>query len=262
MSTLQGLFRQSTAAVWNSKLVWLMHVLANATLFVAFFYWLRIPDERGWQFSITIVTGLAIAFLILWLHCATFDHFRTPTSTFSAAFHRTAARVPWFLIWMLVFAAVLWLIGRAWSYDAQLGGWTRHSLPEFLRRSISPRSVIVVYAHLMWFAFYFLWPILFLPVAAQTASYGWRGFAPRNLLAAFRPFRDFHFWILYTVCFLLGAFIPYKLAYHTPVQSSPLSAQTASLVIRLGLGYLLLVTMWLILSAAITRCLDDNQRVA
>lgn len=254
---MQGFERESLMALLHSKRVWLIHVFANAALMVAFFYWTRIPDERGWQFAFSVISGVLIAFFTLWVHSATFDYFHDRVS-FAQSLRRTAARVPWFLLWAAIFGVVLWVIGQAWQYDAQTGGWARHLLPGFLRKSISPRSMISVTSAVIWFAFYFLWPILFLPIGAQVASRGVRGFFTS---AAFRPLREWRFWIMYTLCFLIGAYIPYKLAWMTPTRPSPLSAQTWSMALRLGLGYLLLVTAWLVLCAAIIRAMGDAPAV-
>ncbi len=246
---VQGFERESLMAVLHSRRVWLIHVVANAVLMVSFFYWTRIPDEHGWQFAFTVFVGVVIVFFTLWLHAATFDYF-AEQDAFKPSLMRTGTRVPWFLLWTVIFGAVLWFIGKGWTYDAQTGGWLRHLLPGFLRKSISPRAMISFSSAVIWFAFYFLWPILSLPMGAQVAVRGLRGLFSG---AAFRPLRSLRFWMMYAICFLIGAYIPYKLAWMTPMKPSPLSTQEVSMAIRLGVGYLLLVTAWLLLCAAIVR---------
>jgi hypothetical protein len=238
----------SVMAFMHSKRVWLLHIVGNALLFVAFFYWLQIKEDTGARFAVTVVAGLLIIFLSLLLHGGTFAYFCEGTdSSFISASRRVLPRLPWLLVWAVVFGIVLWLLAQMWNYDAQTGGWARHLLPEFMRKQVSPRSVISVTSTLIGFIVFFLWPIMFLPVGVQTASMGLRGMFAAN---AWRPVRNIHFWITYAVCFLVGAYFPYKLAYMTPMKPSPLSAQTWSMVMRLGVGYLLLVTMWLVLCAA------------
>ncbi len=258
--SIQGFERDTLTAVANSKRVWLTHVVVNALLMIAFFYWTRIPEETGWQFSLTVVSGLLIAFVTLWLHAATFNYF-SPASgrCFKDALFRSAARVPAFLLWSLLFGFVLLLIGQFWSYDEQLGGWARHSLPLFLRRQMTPRSMISASHWLVWFLYFFVWPILFLPVGAQVAVKGFCGFYST---ATFRPLREVRFWGVYLFCFLVGAYVPYTLAWMTPTKPSSLSEQAWSMVVRLGLGYLLLVTAWLVLCAAIMRASDGQQEIA
>jgi hypothetical protein len=114
---------------------------------------------------------------------------------------------------------------------------------------------------MVWFVFYFLWPILFLPVAAQVARFNLRGFFGRHLLNAFRPLRELRFWAVYIACFVVGMYIPYRLANISPKESASLHYQTGSMVLRLGIGYLLLVTAWLVICVAITRVVHDTPDV-
>lgn len=253
---MQSFERETLRAVIHSKRVWLIHVITNALLMVAFFYWLRIAEESGVQFALSVVSGLLIIFVTLWLHCATFDYFRVQGEMlFKRSLLRSLARVPAFLVWALIFGFVLWLIGQLWGYDEQIGGWLRHILPRFIRRSVAPRSVISGVAWLLWFLSFFLWPISFLPVGAQVAVGNFRGFLSANAL---RPLRSIRFWILYFVCFMLGAYVPFRFAWMTPKKASSLNAETWSMVVRLGVGYLLLVTAWLVLCAAIMRASDGE----
>jgi hypothetical protein len=251
--------RDSVTAVLQSKRVWLIHVIANGLLFAAFFYWLQIRDETGLWFAVTVVGGLLIVFFTLLLHGATFAYFREGTSSsFMSSLRRVIPRLPWLLVWAIGFGVVLWLLAQMWNYGAQAGGYARHLLPEFMRKQVSPRSTISVTSTLIGFIVFFLWPILFLPVGVTTASMGLRGMFTAQ---AWRPLRDIHFWITYAVCFLIGAYVPYKLAYMTPTHSSPLTAQTWSMAVRLGVGYLLVVTMWLVVCAAMAYATTDPKRV-
>ncbi|HWR14262.1 MAG TPA: hypothetical protein VN577_05515 [Terriglobales bacterium] len=247
--------RDSLLAVLHSKGVWLIHVIVNALLILSFFYWTRIPDERGWQFTMSVISGLSIVFITLWLHSATFDYFRLAPRSFKVSLRRAVTRIPAFLVWTLIFGFVLWAISLLWNYDEQIGAWARHTFPEFLRRQISPRSVISAANGAVFFLCFFLWPIFFVPVGAQVATRGLRGFFTA---AAFRPVRELRFWIAYAVCFVIGAYLPYRLAWMTPDKPSSLNAQTWSMVMRLGLGYLLLVTAWLVLCAAIMRASEGE----
>jgi hypothetical protein len=250
-SGMQDFERETLTAVLNSKLVWVVHVVTNALLMIAFFYWTQIPEATGWQFALTVICGLAIAFIVLLLHCATFVYFGAgPERRFTASLRTAATRVPAFLIWTVIFGFVLWWIGQWWDYDQQAGGWVRHLLPLFLRRYISPRSLFAASHWVTWFVYFFVWPILCLPIGAQVALNNFRGFYSGT---AFRPVREWRFWLAYLVCFLVGAYIPYTLAWIVPTKHSSLDAQTWSMALRLGFGYLLLVTAWIFLCAAVAR---------
>ena len=250
-SRMQGFERDTLRAVLNGKHVWLIHAVVNALVMVAFFYWTQIPDETGWQFTLTLFAGLIIALVTLWLHTATFAYF-SPASgrRFTTALRQSWSRVPAFLFWVLIFSIVLWWIGGLWGHDEQGGGYARHLLPLAVRRSTSPRSMFSATHWLVWFLCFFAWPILMLPLGGQVATKNFRGFVSP---AAFRPIREVRFWLAYLVCFLVGAYVPYTLAWMIPTKPSTLGAQEWSMALRLGFGYLLLVTAWVVLCAAIMR---------
>jgi len=254
-----GIERDSVMDVLHSKRVWFVHVVGNALLFVAFFYWLQIKEETGARFALSVVGGLLVVFCLLLLHGATFDYFREESrSSFASAVRRVLPRLPWLLLWAAIFGVVLWALAQLWEYDAQAVGWARHVLPEFLRKRVSPRTMISLSSNLVWLLFFFVAPIVFLPTGARTASFGLRGMFSSS---AWRPVREWRFWVVYAACFVIGAYLPYRLAYMTPTKASPLGAQTWSMVVRLGVGYLLFVTMWLIVCAAVSRAMADPKHV-
>jgi len=260
-TNMQNFERDTLKRVINAKALWLTHVLGNATLTVGFFYWTRIPDATGVQFLLTVVSGFVIVFLVLWLHAATFDYFGHPgKGTVKEALSYSVARVPAFLLWTIVFGLGLWLIGQVWEYYAQAGGWARHALPGVVRPRVTPRSGISATYWLIWFFYFIFWPAVSFSIAAQVAMKGFRGFVDR---ASLLPLRQLRFWMIYLICFLVGAFGPYRIAWMTPVptETSTLNAQTGSMVVRLGFAYLLMVTAWLVLCAAILRAGEETRGV-
>jgi hypothetical protein len=259
MNSIIDFSRSTISSVLSSKRVWAIHLGMNALLIISFFYWTRIPEETGWEFTFTVLSGLIIAFLTLWLHCATFDYFRPSSEkVFRISLTRSLSRIPAFLLWVLIFGFGLWMIGQVFVYEEQIGGWARHMLPLFLRRQVSPRTMFALSHGLIWFLYFFLWPILFLPVGAQVAIRNFGGFFNGTV---FRPIARLSFWIAYTVCFVVGAYVPYTLAWMVPTQPSPLNQQEWSMVLRLGSGYLLLVTAWIVLCAVIMIASDGEDRV-
>lgn len=255
-SQTQSFERDTLTAVLHSKRVWLTHVIANLLLMTAFFYWTRIPDEKGWQFTLTVLSALMIVFATLWLHSSTFLYFKRSTEQrWGSSLRTSLARVPAFLLWTLIFAFVLWWIGELWSYGAQAGGYARHLLPQAMRSAIAPAPAFSAMQWLVLFLQLILWPILALPVGAQVATKGFRGFISTG---AFRPIREVRYWLTYPVCFVVGAYVPYLLAWMLPKKPSSVSAQTWSMGLRLGFGYVLLVTAWLVLCAAIMRASEGE----
>ena len=253
-SRMQGFERDVMAAAWKGRSVWALHLAVNALLIVTFFYWTQIPEATGWQFAGSMLSGLLIVFVALWLHCGTLDyfaeHFASRESSVQRSLRSTVSRVPAFLVWAVVFGFGFWVLGQLWDYTEQAGGWARHVLPEFLRHMVTPRLAFSLTSGVVAILFFGLWPIVFLPVGAQVAARSFRGFFEA---AALRPVREWRFWVFYIVCFVGGIYVPYRLAWMTPIRPSTLHHEMVSVVARFGFGYVLLVTAWLILCAAIQR---------
>ena len=255
---MRGFERDTLTAVINSKRVWVSHLLSNALLMMAFFYWTHIPEETKLQFVLTVVSGLAIGFLTLWLHGATFHYFQMPIAgRFRNSLRRSARYIPAFLIWTIIFGVLLGLIGQLGIYEEQTGGWIRHLLPAFSRPHVTPQSAMSLISWLAWLHYFFVWPILFLPIGAQVATKGFRGFFGAE---GFRPIRMLRFWIAYFICFVIGAYLPCRLVWMVPRRPSPLNEQTWSMATRFGLAYILLITAWFVLCAAMMRASDDERK--
>jgi len=249
----------SATALGNSKRLWLLHFFLNAALFAAFFAWLRIPDQRASQILLTVVAGLLILFLTLWLHASTLTYFQSyhelSEASLASAWRRSLRHLPAFLFCLIVFAVALWLVTVARTYNDQLAGYVRHLLPEFVRSSVSPRQAARFGRWLFFFIFWFLIPLLLLPIGTQVAARGFRGFVGHSLARALRVFFSLRFWILYAVCYLAGIWVPWKLAKRFPRwnDSGTLREQATSAGWRFFVGYLLLLTAWLLLASALGR---------
>jgi len=249
----------SAAALGRSKRLWLLHFFLNAALFFAFFGWLRIPDQRASQILLTVVAGVVIFFLTLWLHASTLTYFQSyhedAEASLASAWRRTLGHVPAFLIWLIIVAAALWLVSVARTYNGQLTGYFRHLLPEFMRSSVSPRQVARIGMWVFFFIFWFLVPLFFLPIGTQVAARGFRGFVGHSLGGALRAFFSLRYWVLYAVCYVAGVWVPWKLAKMFPRWniSGTLRQQATSAGLRFFFGYLLLITAWLLLASALGR---------
>src|SRR5574339_913757 len=65
----------AVAAVWRSKALWAVHLIANATLLFLIYEWLAIPDRTVLHLVLSAFSALAIIALALWLHGGTLAHF-------------------------------------------------------------------------------------------------------------------------------------------------------------------------------------------
>ena len=57
--------------------LWVLHFFGNAALLFGIYAWLRIGDANAAQLVGTLIYGLSIAFLALWLYDGTLQYFST-----------------------------------------------------------------------------------------------------------------------------------------------------------------------------------------
>lgn len=102
---------------------WGLHFALDALLGLLFYQWLQIPDAKLWQIGLTMLSGAVLAFVLLWLHSATFAFFGEAAGSVGAAWRRGLRRLPLFAVWALVFGVVLTFAAKwtlAWVAVAAL----------------------------------------------------------------------------------------------------------------------------------------------
>lgn len=234
------------AAAGHRKRVWAAQAVGNLVLGALFYGWLRIPDQSGWQFAATLMLGGVIAAGVLALQGGTLVYFRDAHSGEDARLRRgcRVALSHWLpmAFWTALALTLLWLVVQAWDYNAQFAGWLRHLLPGFLRRGVSVRFVDAHLDMVTWFCAWVLLPAVLLPLAAQVANDGWRGFVRRDVLRALATLR---YWVLAVVLILAGGPLALWIARHASQDPSS-TVQAASMAVRFVLAYLLKVTAWVL----------------
>lgn len=242
------------AAVWREKKLWAIHLIANAALLVVIYQWLRIPDRTVLHLLASGVSALGIVVVALWLHGGTLAHFRDAhaqqSQKLAATFRAQAGRLPAFAVWAAVFVVLVVLVLQLHGYREQAANWTSSWLTLRLRRPVTPAAMSSVF----WWAITLMAgavvPVLLLPWGLLTARYGFQGFAWSNLKASCRTARRLRYWLSYGVFFVAGVVIPYQLAWWIPgVEGFYL--ETASLIVRLGVAYVIAVTCWMLLASAV-----------
>lgn len=185
----------------GTALFWVLHLVLNALLGVLFYQWLAIPDRKVWQVGVTLMSGLVIALLGLWLHGATFAFFGSSATTVGQAWSRGLRRLPLFGLWALVFGVVVTIVAK-WPLAWVLGA------------------------------------ALLLPLA---------GVAVNGAQPALSSYRHWWYWVAAIVLLVVGIYLPYRMMLWVPGVSG-LALQMVSFTLRAAVGYLLLVTAWLMLA--------------
>jgi len=223
--------------------LWALHVVANAFLVFGVYAWLSIGDADAAQLIGTIIYGVAIAFLAVWLHAGTFRYFGADArdTRLRIAFWNVLPSLAPFALLAIVAATVYALFSRAGAQTADTGATIASWLTLELRRPVRPVAVARVLLWILRLVEWFGAPLVFLPLASETAANGWRGLA-RNPLATLR-----RRYALLCPALLLAAFlIPGLIANWVPGLHG-VTLQTVSAIVRFAIAWLILITAWLAL---------------
>jgi len=242
------------AAVWREKRLWAIHVVANAALLVLIYEWLGIPDRTVFHLALSAISALAIIALTLWLHGGTLAHFTEAhahqSPKLAATFQGQTRRLLAFAVWAGVLVLLIFLVLQLHGYREQAANWTSSWLTLHLRRPVTPARM----SSMFWWAItlfgVIVVPVLLLPWGSRTARYGFHGFAWTSLEASCRTLKSIRYWLAYGALFVLGAVLPYKLVWWIP-EVGGLYLETASLIVRLAVSYLIAVTCWLLLASTV-----------
>ena len=134
--------------------------------------------------------------------------------------------------------ALLWLHGATFAFFGGEGSaWARglRRLPLFALWAVLFAVAVSVAAR---------WPMVWIAVAALLLPLA--GFAV-NGAGALASYKHWWYWVCALGLLVVGVYLPYKLVTWVPGVHG-LTLQTISLVARAGIGYLLLVTAWLMLA--------------
>lgn len=260
---MRGFERDTLSAAWHAKRVWFTQAVANLLLLAIFYGWLFIPDRKGWQVAASFLIGLIWLTIALWLHAATFQFFaaaHAAPESWRMSWRRSARNLPAFAICMAIVAIDCWLLGWALDHQKELAGWFHHINPAFVRTRVSVRTFMWITHIKIVLVFLFLLPAYLLPFLREGAVRGFLAFI-RGWASAARSFWHLRWWIAWFVLMMV-AHLPFHLALpkHYP---STLAAQAVVAFFRLGLAYLLLITVYVITVSALGRLRrDESPRVA
>ena len=190
-------------------------------LMALIYLWFGIGDRNVWQLLLSLLLGLAILCGAVWL-----------IANALAAEVVAPRRLGTFVIWIgaaaIVVAGCMWLAG----YRASIGLSVASHLTQWFRRPVKPQTMGAVYVWLLWIA----------------CAAGVLAILPRAVKA--RP--SGRYWITAALLLLAGYFVPSLLVGWVPKFQS-FGAQTASMVVRFTLAYLIALAAWLAIAASARR---------
>jgi hypothetical protein len=221
--------------------LWLLNLAANAAAIAAWYFWLLVPDARGWQVAGSALLAIAVIFLVVWLRAGTLAYFRLAEFREGAivwpAFRRGLRHMIALALWFALLASVEVCLWRMRVYAPQFGVWLWQKLPGPLRIG-TPRQFGVWTDWKILFFFWVIAPAIWLPMATTVAALGFR---LTRMAHSPRVFKRPLYWLWFCALILVGVYVPYKLIWWVDYQTS-LNLQAWSMGVRFLAAYVIVVT--------------------
>lgn len=219
------------------------HLIGNALLLYLGYRWLGMTESDGWHLLASAVVLVIFVLGAAWLHGFALTHFdRAASLNFRQAAARTLRHLlPLFVL--AVMAAIIYGLLAWWHDSFQHNAFVIGSYSTMkLRRPVPPSAVERGFHVFIWILRWIIVPVFFLPLGAGAALEGWSGIRWPSLA----PSRRVLYWVEVCALLLCAIWVPLRLAYWIPHVDS-FGGQAASVVARMGIGYLLFVSALLAL---------------
>ena len=221
------------------------HLLVNAVLLTAGYFWLGIGENRGLSILLSALFALLLLAAACWTYGATFAFFGSAERGKVSAAWRTAARnVPALGAAAVGIAIVYWLLSLWQDYSSNPAFTLASFLTLTFRKPVTPASALKVFDAVLAVVRWGVLPAALLPMLAAISTRGWSGFA-----AIGRRMRRWWFWIAAPLLVLCALWVPLELLDWRPRMSN-FAMETVSFVLRAMLAYLLFGVGWLVLAFA------------
>ncbi len=221
--------------------LWLLNLVANAALLVLWYFWLLIPDARGWQVGGSALLAVTIVFSVLWLRAGTLAWFRVSEfrqdRSIWPAYRRSLRYVPALAFWVLSFVVIAWGIWELRTYVPQFAVWFRQKLGA----GPTPRNMMNDLNWLLMLIVFMVMPALWLPIGATVSAVGVH---PEHLARSRRVWKRPLYWLWFALLMAALVYFPYKLVWWIP-DLQTLRQQAWSMGARFLLAYVIAVTAFI-----------------
>lgn len=233
---MRAMISNAMAMLRSGRLL-VCHLVGNAALLVAATLWLLIGEQSVAHLVFAAAAGLAILFLLLWLHTGTVEYAADPQAeNFRAAFRPNVFRMLWMLLGVSILFWLTWHVLGWKEQEWQIGGYLYAKAPSSLH-PVKGASVYYTWVdRAISVVFWYMLPGLFLPLIASRVL-GARVRAGLKTLVRWR------YWLAFAVTTLIGVWGTELIVGWTPGKS--LRAQTVSLAIRMLFAYVVATAAWL-----------------
>lgn len=221
--------------------LWLLNFVANAAILAALYFWLLIPDARGWQVASSALLAAVVVVLVMWLRAGTLAYFRVAEfrkqGTVWRAYRHSLRHVPALGVWILVFVLVAWLLWSLDPYVAQFAVWLRQKL----NGGPPPRNITADVNWLLLLVVGVVLPALWLPIATTVSAVS---FVPEHIVRSRRVWKQPMYWLWFCLIWLIGIGVAYKLVWWVP-ELQTIRQQAWSMGLRFFVAYIVGVSAFI-----------------
>jgi hypothetical protein len=202
---------------------WLQQAGGYMALAILTYEWLGIADRSVWQVLLSALLGLVILFGAVWLI----------GGALAGAAGWPLRRMGRVALWVLAIAAVIGCAMWLGNFRARVGLSVASQLTQWFRHPVKPQAMGALYGWLLWIAAV-AGVLSLLPFASRAARGETSG----------RPWREWRYWAACGLLAAAGYWLPGLLAGWVPGFKG-FGMQTASMIVRFMLAYLVALAAWL-----------------
>ncbi|GAC1647127.1 MAG: hypothetical protein NVS9B15_05580 [Acidobacteriaceae bacterium] len=208
--------------------------------------WLWIPEAHYWQLAVTIIVAIALLSGISWLQALVMRGLR------SDSLRPDVAAIISVLIWFAILCILLRWIDARNNWLGNFAPYLYSKLSRSTRSELPLPRLAGMLADIQATCFWYIGPALLLPFALEWSSFGMVQARYRKCL---QTIGTLCYWLWLAPVAVIAANIPDILV--SKQFGTSLSAQTFSVILRVGLAYLILFACWILALAITARTLRD-----
>lgn len=210
--------------------------------------WLQIPDSHSWQFALSMLAGVLIVLVFLWLQAATYRRVLANTTPVPLPVQLLVLAVV-VSVWM----ALLRPIATGRDVETLLASYANSKLPLHLRSFFSLTRLVRWQDHL-----YDVVQLLFagflLPPTMEVVGSGMRSVSFKR---AGRVYEHWLYWVVICVFGLSGIQLTAAMVRWTPGKG--IAGESANVLARFGFAYSADILLWCLVLALTALLLDEGR---
>jgi hypothetical protein len=250
----------SVQRVLHSGRVWVIQGIGTLLWLALAYAWFWIHEAKWWELAGSVLLAVLLAYLAAFLQRTALRVYRRerlgvlgPAAPGKRSRPRPVRQwLPGAALVLILLVALVWLSD---VIQSALPDATQHFaswLTLHLRRPVDPYLLQQRVESIEFVGAWFLFVVIWLPLAAA-ALLGERRMWP----AAVRAWRRLQYWFATIGCAVVGDVAFWKLAGWVP-RVKGIAAQSASMLARLSLGYVIALGAWLVILALVEEAISNR----